>query len=153
MDHAIQEVMLASQRGISIRATVPMPDLPRFFGEAFHELETAVIAAGEHPTTPPFAQYFSVAPQGVDVEVVMPADAPLQARGRVHPVSLPGGPAVQIRHVGPYDGLAAAYRSIEGWMLMHGRKPSGPPREVYLTDPRLVPDPAHWETLVIQPIA
>ena len=52
-------------------------------------------------------------------------------------------------HEGPYAGMGAAYESIEGWLSEHGRSPSGPPREVYLTGPDETPQ----RTLVVQPIA
>jgi hypothetical protein len=38
------------------------------------------------------------------------------------------------------------------WMDAHSLRPTDAVREVYLTSPQEVADPAKWETLVIQPV-
>lgn len=152
MTHDIEQVVLPPVQALGIRATVPMSALPRFFGEAFHELAAAATSEGRSMAGPPFARYHSVATETIDVEAVMPIRGATGTTGRVHPVDLAGGPAIQVHHVGPYDGIKPAYEAIARWMAEHRRAPAEPPREVYLTDPQAVPDPNRWETLVIQPL-
>jgi len=136
---------------MAIREKHPIADLPEFFMGAFTELQERATAAGAKLTAPPFARYFSMPPDDIDVEAVFPVDVPVQAEGRVHPIVLEGGSAVEVLHIGPYDGLGAAYGAIEAWLKAHGVCAGGPPREVYLSGPGV--NPAEIRTLVVQPIA
>jgi effector-binding domain-containing protein len=77
---------------------------------------------------------------------------PVSESGRVHPVEVNGGPAVQVLHCGPYEGLMAAYAAVERWLSEHHARPAGPPREVYLNSPNEVSGPSEYRTLVVQPI-
>ena len=150
MGYAIEEVTLPDAEGVGIRETRPVEELPAFFESAFTELGQYVAEADPAALAgPPFARYFTAPPQAIDVEAVFPLTHALPPRGRVHEVHLAGGPAIQVLHEGPYAGMGAAYESIEGWLSEHGRSPSGPPREVYLTGPDETPQ----RTLVVQPIA
>ena len=42
-------------------------------------------------------------------------------------------------HRGPYDEIAPAYHTVAGWIAEHGQEIAGPPRELYLNDPTVVP--------------
>jgi effector-binding domain-containing protein len=55
-------------------------------------------------------------------------------------------------HAGPYETLSDTYQAIETWLASTGKVPSGPPWEIYLTDPSTEPDPAKWLTEVIFPL-
>ncbi len=55
-------------------------------------------------------------------------------------------------HRGPYDGLPESYQQIEKWIREQGLAVAGAPWETYLTDPGENPDPATWETEIVQPV-
>jgi len=65
---------------------------------------------------------------------------------------LPACEAAVAIHTGPYDGLADAHAAMEQFLDEHQLAKAGAPREVYLTDPGEVPDPAQWKTQVIWPV-
>mgnify|MGYP003376917901 CR=1 FL=1 len=150
MDDTIETVTLEALRGLALRRTVPMEGLPDFFDEAFTGVGAA---AGPAIAGPPFARYHRADASGFDVEAVMPVRAPVAVAGRVAALALAGGPAVQIKHVGPYDQLMPTYAALDRWLVEHHRTRSDAVREVYLTNPADEPDPADWVTLVIQPVA
>jgi effector-binding domain-containing protein len=152
MAYTIEEVILQPAHAIGIRVTVPVDALPTFFMEAFGELGAYVGQAGRQVTGPPFARFFSVDPTAVDVEAIFPVDAVMETRGRMQPIELSGGPAIQVLHVGPFDAMVPAYEAISAWLAANHRQPADTPREVYLSDPATEPDPATWRTLVVQPI-
>lgn len=152
MSPRVEEISLQPIHGIAVRATVTVEKLPEFFGSAFHELEVSARRAGVKLGGPPFARYHSVPPAPVDVEVILPVSGAVPDGGRVHAVELPAGAALQVRHLGPYDQLGAAYAELGMWMTEHGMQPADAVREVYLTSPGGMPDSAKWETLVIQPV-
>lgn len=153
MSIPVEPIELPPTHGLGIRQRVPMTALSMFFAEAFHELEDVARKARARLAGPPFARTFAVLPYAVDVEAVVPVDRPLAEHGRAHPVALPGAPAVQVRHVGPYSRLGPAYDAIGAWLEDHHRAPGDAPREVFLTDPGAVADPEQWVTLVVQPLA
>lgn len=147
MDTAPELTILDSSPAVAIRERVAMRDLPAFFGRAFGELAEC---AGDQIAGPPFARYHAVTGDQVDVEAAFPLRSLVETSGRVHPIVVPGGPAVQVRHVGDYGELHESYASIERWLEAHARQRADAPREIYLTGPEV---PAEQRvTLVVQPI-
>ncbi len=149
MDSAPETTHLQGGPAIAIRAQLPFSELPAFFGRAFGEL--AACAQGRL-AGPPFARYHRADSTGVDVEAAMPVRGPVELRGRVYAVELDGGPAVQIRHRGAYDQLGETYATLERWLKDNGQSRSEAVREIYLTGPSDVSDPAEHVTLVVQPL-
>ena len=151
--HRVEKIHLEPTDGLAIRMTLPIDQLPAFFGEALTEMAGWIRQeAGEAAFAgPPFARYHSLDPAAVDVEAVFPLTRVVEASGRMHAVIVDGGEAVQVMYVGPYDAMEPAFLAINEWLDATGHRPSEPPREVYLTDPVSEPDPANWRTLVIQP--
>jgi len=148
----VKEVTLAEQPAIAMRATLPMAQLPEFFGRAFG---TLMEFAGEHGAGfagPPFAQYYSVEPDSVDVEAAFPLTNAVEGEGEVHALMLPAGEAAEVLFRGPYGAMEAAYGELFAWIAQHGKQPAGPCREVYLNEPGTVPE-SELETLIIQPVA
>jgi len=133
---------------IAIRAQLSLPELPSFFGAAFGELATC---AAEQADGMPFARYHAVGPGTIDVEAVMPVRVPVTARGRIYPIEIATGPAIQVVHRGPYEELGPVYSAIEHWISEHHRVRNGPMQEVYLSSPTV--PPADLVTVVIQPLA
>ena len=78
-----------------------------------------------------------------------PATAPADG---IEAIVIPAGRAVVTIHRGPYDSLSESYQQIERWMRDQGLTAAGAPRETYLTDPGDHPDPATWETEIVQPV-
>jgi DNA-binding transcriptional MerR regulator len=81
-------------------------------------------------------------PVGVDVETEPPFEA----------LTLPATRALVMRHVGPYQELHTSYRLMCETMEEQGLTPAGPVREVYVTNPEEVPDPADYVTEIVWPI-
>ncbi|MGD9933489.1 MAG: GyrI-like domain-containing protein [Dehalococcoidia bacterium] len=150
MDYAIETVKLEAVRGLAMRRTVPMEGLPDFFDEAFTDVAAA---AGPAIAGAPFAQYYSVDPAAVDVEVVFPIAGPVTPPANMRVLELPAGEAAQVLHTGPYDAMEPVYVAIEAWMAEKGRAAVGPPREIYLTSPAESVPPEQYQTLVVQPLA
>lgn len=103
---------------------------------------------------PPFTRYPEIGMGSLVMEggvplLAPPADAPGEG---IEVLTIPAGPAAVTVHRGPYDTLPDSYRVLEAWLDREGRTPDGPPREVYVTDPGDHPDPATWETEIIQPL-
>jgi effector-binding domain-containing protein len=121
-------------------------ELPAFLAGAFMEILEALRAQHLFPTGPPFGRY-APTPEGFDAEAGFPSSGEVQETGRVEPSTLPGGLVAQVEHVGPYDGISAAYEAVEQWLDEHGYVVTGAPWESYPSGPD-TPEP---RTLVCFP--
>ena len=61
------------------------------------------------------------------------------------------GRALQVLHLGPYEGVAASYQKLVAEAAARGLICAGPPHELYLNDPRRVP-PERIKTIVRLPV-
>ncbi len=104
---------------------------------------------------PPLARYPVTGTASLVIEggmpvVELPASPP---EGEIEALTVPAGRAVVALHRGPYEGLPDTHIAIESYLVEHGLVALGPPWESYVTDPGERPDPASWETEVVQPIS
>lgn len=153
MAYEVSTARLPSSDAVAIRTTVPVTELPRFIGDSFHELVSHLKARGAQPLDPPFVRYHAFTPEAVEVEAVMCCDHPVPGEGHIVPLRLEASEAAIVKHVGPYEQIGPAYDALQSWLDEHGKHATQAPREVYLTSPEEVPDPAAWVTLVEQPMA
>ena len=65
---------------------------------------------------------------------------------------LPESEAAAIWHVGSYATIGESFGLLSSWFAKFGRAQGDGPWEVYVTDPRMEPDPDHWQTQIIWPI-
>nr|WP_275889422.1 GyrI-like domain-containing protein [Nakamurella flavida] len=81
------------------------------------------------------------------------AERDLAAAHRVRLADLDEGLSVQTLHIGPYDDEGPVLRRLhEEHLPAHGRVPTGPHHEIYLSDPRRT-DPSRLRTILRQPVA
>ena len=149
----IRIVDLTEQHTAVVRERVPMAELSSFFARAFETTMRAIRAQRVVPVGPPFGAYHGPPGETVDVEAGFPVASPVSDADGVTASSLPGGPAVEALHVGPYDTMTRTYAEIEAWMAEHGTMATSFMWESYLTDPGDEPDPSTWRTLIVWPTA
>lgn len=122
---------------------------------AFATVGEAVGRAGTPMTGPPMLIMHDVIDEETegDVEVAFPLAGPFETSGDVRHQVYPTTTVAWTVHRGPYDEVGPAYHTLTGWIQEHGHEIAGPTREVYLTDPQQVSDPADYVTEVQFPIA
>lgn len=128
-------------------------------GKAMHST-LATIALNVRPLgatqAAPFAIFYNepFRPGDVDVELGVPvaASATLEPTARIQRRELPGGLVAFTFHVGAYGAIGAAYAAVYDWIVSHGRRPLGPPRETYLVSPGQGIEPAELRTELDVPI-
>lgn len=107
------------------------------FGEVYGFIGPSGAAAGE-----PFIVYHGAPDEGdrpFEIEICAPVSRTVQAPAGWAVSELPGGMFASVLHVGPYDGLGAAYDEIHAWIAREGFAVAGAPREVYLSEPGTPP--------------
>lgn len=149
---AFEIVELGPQHAAVVRGSVPVQELPEFFGRAFTAVMAALEAQGVAPVGPPIGYYPGMPGETVDVEAGYPTARPVEADGEVVPLVLPVGRAAHTVHVGSYDGLAATYEALLAWLAETGESPMEQMWESYLSDPEVEPDPSTWRTEIYWPL-
>lgn len=135
-----------------IHEKVPVKELPQFFQRALGQVYGEIQAQGAQPMGPPFALYFGMPSETIEVEAGFPVTKPVKDAGAVHPGKLPGGTCAHGMHVGPYDTMQETYGELMRWVGEKHLKPHEQMWEVYLSDPQREPDPQTWRTEIFWPV-
>ena len=125
-----------------------MPKLWQWLGE--HQLE---------PAGPPFFKYNVIDMAGeLEIEFGAPTATLLSTDADVVTGTLPAGRYATLTYHGPYSELMEVNAVLIGWVNLHqyqlDREPTpkgdrfGCRLEIYPNDPREVPDPKDWETVL-----
>lgn len=146
-------VTRAEQPTAVVHEKVPMKELPQFFARAYGQVFGAMQAEGLTPAGPPFALYFGMPTDTVEVEAGFPVSEKLEAqRGAVLPGTLPGGRCVHGLHLGPYETMKKTYDELWKWAGEKQLRPHAEMWESYLSDPKAEPDPTRWRTEIFWPV-
>ena len=120
----------------------------------FTVLVPAIGQAGVAPTGPPLLVHHDVIDEQTagEIEICIPVDGSVPGEhSDVYSRELEGGEVATTVHHGRYEQIAPAYHTLTGWIAENGYEVAGPPREIYLNDPQVVP-PDELETRVEFPI-
>lgn len=149
---AVAIVELEAVRVATVRAVVAPDDLPAFMADALGMVVIALDQTGVRPAGPPFARYYSMGADGLDVAAGFPVAEPFLGAGVVHPGELPAGPAAVVTHVGGFAGLEAAWQALRRRIEELGRRRGEDPWEVYFVGPGSGVDEAAWRTELVWPL-
>lgn len=122
-------------------------ELGRIFGTCFKH----ALANGVEMKSPPTTLYTHWGPGMVTIHAGLMIGAPIAPPEGLFCEELAAGDAAVTIHTGPYDSLGEAHAAMEQFLDANGLAKRGAPREVYITDPGQVPDPAQWKTQIIWP--
>ena len=140
---------LEAQPVAGIRTPVRISEIGQRIGELVPEMETAL---GDRIAGPLLARYHTWKDGAGEMEVAFPVREPIEPTGRVRPGELPAGPAVIAEHVGPYEGLKAAWAEVQQWTRAEGLQHREPAWEWYIDDCNTTP-PETLVTWIVCPIA
>ena len=137
-----------AQPTLSIRTRTAVEALPEVMGQAYGMIAQYLGSLGEQPAGPPFAAYYNMDMQDLDVEIGFPVSREIAGRGDIQAGELPGGRIATCLHVGPYGEIAAAYNALSEWVEAEGHEASGLAYEMYLNDPGQTPPEALMTQIV-----
>lgn len=149
----VEERKLRERPTLVMRAKLSTEEIPNWLGKAYGGVESVAAEHGATLVGPPFARYRALDDEfrTFDVEAGFPVAEPVEGSGDVQSSTLPGGNAAVVTHVGPYAAMKPSYDTLAAWVDRHDYVPEGPPWEVYLSDANEEPDPALWQTEIVQP--
>ena len=151
MSYECELVERPLQPTLYIRTRTTVQELPQRLGQAYGAIAQYLAELGETPAGPPYAGYYNMDMQDLDVEMGMPVSRALAGKGEIKAGQLPMGQAATTVHVGPYDAIEPAYNALMGWMAEQGHQGAGVAYELYLNDPAQTP-PDQLRTQIIFPL-
>lgn len=141
----------AAQPVLSVRLRMPVTGLPQALGQWYGAIAHYLGELGEQPAGAPFAAYYNMDMEDLDVEIGMPVPRMLPGKAQIAPGQIPGGPVGIALHVGPYGAIAPAYDALTDYVQEHGYQPTGVAYEFYTNDPGTTPQ-EELETLLLFPL-
>lgn len=147
MEYKIELVRTHSQPVAYVRTRCAQADLPKVIGGSYGKIMQHLGKIGVQPSYAPYAAYYNLDMEDLDVEMGFPVQAEVRPGGDVLYRVLPEGFQVETMYKGPYSGMIEAYSQMQAWMDKNGYEVSGPVFEYYLTPPE-VPESEHLTRIV-----
>lgn len=135
MSHECKIEERSVQPTLSVRTRTPVAKLPDVMGPAFGQIMAYLGGQGAYPAGPPYAAYYNMDMDDLDVEIGMPVAQPLAGQGEVQASEISAGRVACTVHTGPYEELGKAYAALEQFMAAQNVDGTGVAYEFYLNDP------------------
>ena len=125
---------------LSIRTRTAVNNLPQEIARAYAAIVQYMGELGTYPSGPPFAAYYNMDMEDLDVELGMPVTEELPGKGEIQSSEIPGGQVATCIHVGPYSAVELAYKALSEFIHEQGLEPTGVAYEIYVDDPQSTPE-------------
>lgn len=140
-----------AQPTLSIRTRAAVQALPQLLGQSYGAIMQYLGQLGEQPAGMPFAAYFNMDMQDLDVEIGFPVAKRLPDQGSIKAGEIPGGHVATCLYIGPYEACGPAYEALGQYAREHNFTPTGVAYEFYLNDPSAEPK-QEPQTLILYPL-
>ncbi len=139
------------QPALTVRSRVPVHDLSDMFERSYIALIEYLEGLGEDVAGPPFAIYYNVEMEDLDVEAGFPVTKELPGKDDIRSITIDVEKAASTIHIGPYSEIESAYLALMEWINKNSYEPSGITYEFYLNDPGTTP-PDKLQTEIFMPL-
>lgn len=138
---------------LSIRDTVNQMEMNNVHGKIYAAINQYMDEQNVDITASPLVIYHFWSDTLIDIEVGIPVlDSSIVGSGNIKMNKIKSTYVVTAVHYGAYERLPETYFGINEWMRKNKVVVTGPPWEIYLTDPATEPNPEKWETAIYFPI-
>ncbi|MDG1475835.1 MAG: GyrI-like domain-containing protein [Vicingaceae bacterium] len=138
---------------LSRRDTISQMSMNNVHGKFYEEIKQFLIEKEQEVVDPPIVIYHFWSDTLVDIEVgISVDDSVMIGNERISLSKIAKTNVVTAVHYGAYDRLPETYFGINEWMRKNRVVVTGPPWEIYLTDPSTEANPKKWETAIYFPI-
>jgi len=121
---------------IYIRKRVNAADISQFMQDCYFELFTFLGKNGFGVADMPYAAYYNMDMEDLDVEMGVPVTEEIEVRGDIKYRVQNLGKVVTCIYRGAYSETFAAYNELKAWMTEKGFEQSAESYEVYLNSPQ-----------------
>ncbi|MEM9024028.1 MAG: GyrI-like domain-containing protein, partial [Bacteroidota bacterium] len=135
----------------SLRDTVEAGRMAEVHAQSFARIRAFLKDQSLEAYAAPLTIYHRYA-ETIDLEVGIPVADSIPVQGSFNLRRMDPGKCITATHVGSYANLGETYTALETWLSKHQRQASGPPWEVYITEPASQPDTTQWYTQVFYPL-
>jgi effector-binding domain-containing protein len=140
MNYSFELTDSKEQPVLSVRTRTAVANLQAEMGEAYGAIYPYLGEKGAQPAGAPYAAYYNMDMQDLDVEIGIPVAVPLTGRGIVKAGVIPAGKQASCVYKGSYAEIGPAYEALTKWIADNGHVPTGVCYEFYLNEPGAVPD-------------
>jgi effector-binding domain-containing protein len=130
---------LSPRPALTIRTRTRGNGLASLFESGYASIAGLLGEHGRVPSGPPFALYYHMDGDDIEVEFGFPLKEPMDGSGAIRAAWTPSGKALVTIYTGPYDGLESAYEYLMKCVAENRLTPNGVAYEVYLDDPAGTP--------------
>lgn len=130
---------LVSVPALSIRTHTSIQDVAPRFDTGYRDILQLLRKQGRFPVGAPFARYFNMNSNELDVEFGYPVDDDAQGDDRIVKGSTLSGRAASCLCTGSCDAIEPAYEALLKLVFTAGLNFTGETLEIYLDDPALTP--------------
>lgn len=141
-----------AQPVLSVRTRSAVEKLPELLGSIYKSIAEYLAELGQDPPQAPFAAYYNMDMQDLDVEAGFLVPGEFPAQGDIKPGEVPAGKYAVCMYVGPYNKIEPAYNALMDWVKEKGFTPTGVAYEYYLNDPAETPEDK-LKTRIMFPLA
>ena len=124
---------------LAVRVRTSLEGIPQKLGESYGVIGEYLDELGESMAGAPYAAFYNMDMQDLDVEIGMPVSRELPGRGAIQAGHIPGGKAASGINTGPYREMEPTYEALAQWMAEKGLEPTGVAYEFYIDDPAEIP--------------
>ena len=147
------EIAQSTARQVAmIRLTVPTSQIRTVMGPGIREVYETLAAQRLSPAGPWLTHHVRRPTEVFDFAICVPVTTPVAPAGRVQPGVLPAATVARTVYQGPYEGLAAAWGELMGWIEAGGHTPREDLWEIYLVGPESGQDASTWRTELNRPL-
>ena len=151
MDYNCNLTQKEAQPVLSIRSRSAVQGIPELMGRCFGAVAQYLGELGEAPAGMPFAAFYNMDMNDMDVEIGFPVGRALPGRGEIQASEIPGGWQATLLYVGRYDAMVPAYEALGEFVKAEGHEATGVTYEFYLNDPSDL-SPEQAQTLIMFPL-
>jgi effector-binding domain-containing protein len=143
-----------AQPAVAIRLQSAPHQMGANVSSALRRIADAIRAAGTSASGAAYTRYLAHHPEDgyFELEIGIPVSAVPTPSGDLLATGLPGGLAVSLVHLGPYESLGASHSALSQDVRARGLQPVGGPWESYVVGPADDADSSAWRTELFQPV-
>jgi effector-binding domain-containing protein/uncharacterized protein YndB with AHSA1/START domain len=147
--YQVKEIEWPGKIFATLRRTVSMNNIARFFAESYQKIGIENSIAGVGMTGMPCGLYYSWDEQNNETDLAAAIPINRKYKGeKVETLEIKPQKAFLIDYYGPYEDLSSAHLALHIHMAKNSMTPAFPCLEEYATDPGTEPDPNKWLTKV-----